>query len=61
MTAKWFGAIESVVLGGLGTILVVVGAALAFPEIARLGRLHELKAREIAQATEEEIEESTQA
>ena len=61
VTAKWFGAIESVVLGGLGTILVVVGAALVFPEIARLGRLHELKPREIAQATEEEIEESSQA
>ena len=61
VTAKWFGAIESVVLGGLGTILVVVGATLVFPEIARLGRLHELKPREIARATEEEIEESTQA
>jgi MFS family permease len=61
VTAKWFGAIESVVLGGLGTVLVVVGAALVFPEIARLGRLHELKPREIARATEEEIEESTQA
>jgi len=61
VTAKWFGAIESVVLGGLGTIFVVVGAALVFPEIARLGRLHELKPREIARATEEEIEESTQA
>jgi MFS family permease len=59
VTAKWFGAIESVVLGGIGTILVVVGAALVFPEIARLGRLHELKPREIARATEEEIEEST--
>jgi MFS family permease len=61
VTAKWFGAIESVVLGGIGTILVVVGAALVFPEIARLDRLHELKPREIAQATEEEIEETTQA
>ncbi len=61
VTAKWFGAIESVVIGGIGTILVVVGAALVFPEIARLGRLHELKPREIARATEEEIEETTQA
>ncbi len=61
VTAKWFGAIESVVLGGIGTILVVVGAALVFPEIARLGRLHELKPQEIARATEEEIEETTQA
>jgi len=61
VTARWFGAIESVVLGGIGTILVVVGAALVFPEISRLGRLHELEPREIAKATEEEIEETTQA
>jgi len=61
LTARWFGAIQSVVLGGIGTILVVTGAALVFPEIPSLGRLHELKPREIARATEEEIEESTQA
>ncbi len=61
VTAKWFGAIESVVLGGIGTILVVLGAALVFPQIARLGRLQELKPMEIARATEEELEEKTQA
>jgi MFS family permease len=61
VTAKWFGAIESVVLGGIGTVLVVLGAALMFPEITRLGRLHELKPKEIARATEEEIEATTQA
>jgi MFS family permease len=61
VTAKWFGPIESVVLGGVGTILVVLGAVLIFPEISRLGRLHELEPREIARATEEEIEETTQA
>jgi hypothetical protein len=61
LTARWFGVIQSVVLGGVGTILVVLGAKLVFPEIARLGRLHELKPREIARATEEEIEESSQA
>ncbi len=61
VTAKWFGAIESVILGGVGTILVVMGAVLVFPEISRLGRLQELKPREIAKATEEEIEETTQA
>jgi MFS family permease len=61
VTARWFGAIESVVLGGIGTVLVVLGAALIFPDIGKLGRLHELKPREIARATEEEIEETTQA
>jgi MFS family permease len=61
LTARWFGAIQSVLLGGVGTILVVLGANFIFPEISRLGRLHELKPVEIARATEEEIEESTQA
>ncbi len=59
LTARWFGAINSVVLGGLGTILVVLGSTFVFPEIARLGRLHELKPVEIAQATEEELEEKS--
>ena len=61
VTARWFGAVQSVVLGGVGTILVVLGAKFIFPEISRLRRLHELKPVEIARATEEEIEETTQA
>jgi len=61
LTARWFGTIQSVVLGGIGTILVVLGANFVFPEISRLGRLQELKPKEIARATEEEIEETTQA
>lgn len=35
------GAVPSVVLGGIGTILVVLGVARAWPQIRRLGRLHE--------------------
>jgi hypothetical protein len=61
VTARWFGAVNSVVLGGIGTILVVCGATFVFPEIAKLGRLHELKPVELAVATEEELEEKTQA
>lgn len=59
LTARWFGAVNSVVLGGIGTILVVCGATFIFPEIAKLGRLHELKPAELARATEEELEEKT--
>jgi MFS family permease len=61
ITARWFGAVGSAVLGGIGTILVVCGATFLFPEIARLGRLHELKSVEIASATEEELEEKPHA
>lgn len=43
---KWFGssvwgAVGSVVSGGIGTILVALGVAAALPEIRRLGRLRE--------------------
>jgi MFS family permease len=61
LTARWFGAISSVVLGGLGTMIVVLGANFLFPEINRLRRLHELKPGEIYRSAEEEIEGTTQA
>jgi MFS family permease len=57
LTARWFGPIGSVILGGIGTLLVVAGSTFVFTEIGKLGRLHELKSVEIAQATEEELEE----
>jgi MFS family permease len=39
MTARLFGPVLSVVGGGVGTILVVVGAMLVWPEVLRLGPL----------------------
>jgi MFS family permease len=57
LTARWFGAVGSVVVGGIGTLLVVLGSTFVFPEIARLGRLHELKPAEIARATDDELAE----
>ena len=61
LTARWFGAVGSAVLGGVGTLAVVLGSTWVFPEIGRLGRLQELKPSELARATEAEIEETTQA
>jgi MFS family permease len=61
LTARWLGAVGSVVFGGVGTLLVVLGSTFVFPEIRKLGRLHELKPVEIAVATEEELEEKPQA
>jgi MFS family permease len=57
LTARWFGAVGSVVVGGIGTVLVVLGSMVVFPEIRKLGHLHELKPEEIAKATDEELEE----
>ena len=39
LTAQWFGTVPAVVLGGLGTILVVILWALLFPRLRRLNRL----------------------
>ncbi len=61
LTAGWFGAVGSVVFGGMGTLLVVFGSTFVFPQIGRLGQLHELKAVEIEKVTEQEIEGTTQA
>jgi MFS family permease len=40
MTAQWFGPVWSVVGGGIGSVLVVLAAMLAWPEVLRLGALH---------------------
>jgi hypothetical protein len=39
--AAFFGPIFAVVSGGVGTLIVVVLTALAWPEIRRLGELRE--------------------
>ncbi|QIR37723.1 MFS transporter [Tolypothrix sp. PCC 7910] len=41
LAAALFGPIVSVVGGGIGTILVVVATAMIWPEIRKLGALHE--------------------
>ena len=43
MTAAWFGPVASVVGGGIGTVLVVFAVALAWPEVRKIGALHEQK------------------
>jgi hypothetical protein len=41
ITAQWLGPVGSVVLGGIGTILIVVLVAVLWPEIRRLETLRE--------------------
>jgi MFS family permease len=43
LVAKLFGPVVSVVSGGIGTVLVVLGVAWLWPEVRRLGRLEEPK------------------
>jgi MFS family permease len=39
ITASWFGTVESVVVGGIGAILVVLGVMYRWPQLTRLGSL----------------------
>lgn len=42
LTAHWFGTVPAVVLGGVGTLVVVVVCALLFPELRQLRRLDQI-------------------
>jgi MFS family permease len=42
LTAAWFGAVPAVVLGGVGSVLVVVAYAFGFPELRRVDRLDDV-------------------
>ena len=39
LTAHWFGTVEAVVLGGVGTILIVILWTFLFPELRKVDRL----------------------
>ena len=43
VAAGLFGTVAAVVLGGAGTFLVVLAVAAVWPNVARLGSLHELR------------------
>ncbi|MFH0939531.1 MAG: MFS transporter [Planctomycetota bacterium] len=43
VAANFFGPVVAVVSGGVGTILVVIAAAAIWPQIRRIGSLHNLK------------------
>jgi MFS family permease len=44
LTAQWIGAVPSVVMGGIGTLLVVAIWAWRFPELRRVDRLNDVRA-----------------
>ncbi len=43
VTAQWFGTVPAVLLGGVGTLVVIAIWAWKFPELRRAGRMHEMK------------------
>ncbi len=46
LTAKWFGAVASVVVGGILSIVVVFTVAIGFPQVRKLNRLNDVKPAE---------------
>jgi hypothetical protein len=57
LTASWFGPIISVVGGGIGTILVVLGAAWKWPHILKIGSLADVRPDVADQAREDSDDE----
>src|ERR1700691_3062264 len=55
VTAQWFGTVPAVVLGGVGTLVVIAIWAWMFPALRRAGALTEVKSAKITTA---EIEEN---
>lgn len=47
VTAHWWGPVRSVVVGGIGTIAVVAGCAMLFPQLGRVGSLRDLKSEDL--------------
>jgi len=45
VTAQWFGTVPAVILGGVGTLVVIVLWAWWFPELRQAGALHQITAQ----------------
>ena len=43
LTAAWWGPVKSVVVGGIGTLLVVAGVAAIWPQVRRFGSLKDAR------------------
>jgi MFS family permease len=56
VTAQWFGTVPAVVLGGVGTLVVIVLWAWMFPALRRAGALDEINSA-MAEETSEAAEE----
>lgn len=57
VTARLFGPVASVVLGGVGTLVVVLCVAVGWPQVARLGALHTAREEPLPESREAEAEE----
>ena len=56
--AQAIGAVPTVVIGGIGTVLVVIASAFIWPEIRTFGRLDQAKEEKMENRAEEKAETS---
>jgi MFS family permease len=52
LTAQWFGTVPAVILGGVGTLVVIALWAWLFPELRRAGELSHFKSGKLQEASE---------
>jgi MFS family permease len=52
LTAQWFGTVPAVVLGGIGTLVVIAVWAWLFPELRKAGELTAIRSDELQAADE---------
>ena len=43
LTAEWLGVVPSVLIGGIGSIIVVLGSVFLFPKLARIDRMEDVR------------------
>lgn len=56
ITAQWFGTVPAVILGGVGTLVVIALWAWWFPELRHAGELHAITAEALQTTTENQAE-----
>ncbi len=55
LTAQWFGTVPAVVLGGIGTLVVIGIWTWLFPELRHAGELSSIKSLQLEEETEERV------
>jgi MFS family permease len=55
LTAQWFGTVPAVVLGGIGTLVVIGIWTWLFPELRQAGELTSIKSLQLEEETEERV------
>jgi MFS family permease len=58
VTAQWFGTVPAVVLGGVGTLVVIVLWAWLFPELRHAGALSEIRAPQLDETGPSAVDKS---